>query len=127
MARRSKLTLGIETNAASTANAAANAALNGISNVRFQTADVASALGDLRSGEWQAILLDPPRQGCEEKVLREILRLEPRRIVYVSCSPSSLARDLKLLLAGGYRMDFCQALDMFPHTAHMETVVTLNR
>ena len=127
IAHQARKVLGIENNAASTTNAAANATLNGLYNARFQTADVAIALRGLNTGDWQLVLLDPPRTGCDEAVIRELVRLTPRRIVYVSCSPSSLARDLKLLLANSYTVSFCQPLDMFPHTAHMETVVTLNR
>jgi 23S rRNA (uracil1939-C5)-methyltransferase len=119
--------LGIENNAASTVNATANASLNNIDNARFQTADVANSLKGLKTGDWQLALLDPPRTGCDEAVIRELLRLSPRRIVYVSCSPSSLARNLKQLLAGSYIVNYCQPIDMFPHTAHMETIVTLNR
>lgn len=127
IAKRARVVLGIENNAASTDNAAANAKLNGLDNVRFQTADVAVALRALKTGEWQLALLDPPRAGCDEAVIQALVRLSPRRIVYVSCSPSSLARDLKPLLAASYNVSYCQPIDMFPHTAHMETVVTLNR
>jgi 23S rRNA (uracil1939-C5)-methyltransferase len=127
IAKRARTVLGIENNAASTANAAANGTLNNIDNARFQTADVAASLATLKTGDWQLALLDPPRAGCDEAVIRELLRLSPRRIVYVSCSPSSLARNLKQLLAGSYIVSYCQPIDMFPHTVHMETVVTLNR
>jgi 23S rRNA (uracil1939-C5)-methyltransferase len=127
IAKRSRAVLGIESNAASTINAADNAKLNGLDNARFQTADVAVALRGLKTGDWQVALLDPPRAGCDEAVMQALVRLLPRRIVYVSCSPSSLARDLKVLLAASYTVSFCQPIDMFPHTAHMETIVTLNR
>jgi 23S rRNA (uracil1939-C5)-methyltransferase len=127
IAKKAKNILGIENNAASTANAAANAKLNKIDNVKFHTADVASGLRGLKKGEWQLVLLDPPRAGCDENAIRELIRIAPVRIVYVSCSPASLARDLKLLLAASYTVSYCQPIDMFPHTAHMETVVTLTR
>jgi len=125
IAKQARMVSGIENNAASTANATANAKLNNLDNVRFQTADTAVALRTLKCGDWQVVLLDPPRAGCDEPVLHEIVRLMPRRIVYISCSPSSLARDLKPLLAASYTVSYCQPIDMFPHTAHMETVVTL--
>jgi 23S rRNA (uracil1939-C5)-methyltransferase len=126
IATKAKKVLGIENNAASTTTAAENASANGLSNVHFKTMDVAIALKDLKAGEWQIALLDPPRVGCDESVLQELIRLSPRRIVYVSCSPSSFARDLKKFLAASYVVSYCQPIDMFPHTVHMETVATLH-
>ncbi|HEX3020068.1 MAG TPA: methyltransferase domain-containing protein [Chitinispirillaceae bacterium] len=119
--------LGIENNVSSVKTASDNALLNKLNNVQFQTSDVACALKKLKPGDWQLVLLDPPRIGCEEKVLQELIRLSPRRIVYVSCSPSALARDLKKFLAASYVVCYCQPIDMFPHTVHMETVVTLEK
>lgn len=127
IARKVKTVLGIENNRSSTDTATANAVLNGLSNVRFQTSDVAIALRNLKAGEWPLALIDPPRAGCDEAVLKEIVRLAPRCIVYVSCLPSALARDLKQLMAASYTVSYCQPIDMFPHTAHMETIVTLSR
>jgi 23S rRNA (uracil1939-C5)-methyltransferase len=126
IATMTKNVLGIENNDASTSTAAENAVENELNNVQFKTKDVAIALRDLKPGEWHLALLDPPRMGCEESVLKELIRIAPRRIVYVSCSPSALAQDLKKLLAASYVVSYCQPLDMFPHTVHMETVVTLN-
>lgn len=125
IARLARSVIGIENSATSTASAMANATRNGLTNIDFRTADTAAALQAFKPLQWQSILLDPPRQGCDAGALREILRLQAKRIVYVSCSPSALARDLKVLTAGGYLPRYCQPLDMFPHTAHMETVVTL--
>jgi 23S rRNA (uracil1939-C5)-methyltransferase len=121
-----KSVLGIENNVTSTATAAVNAVGNGLINVQFKTKDVAIALRDLKPGEWHLALLDPPRMGCDETVLTELIRISPLRIVYVSCSPSALVRDLKKFLAASYVISYCQPIDMFPHTVHMETVVTLN-
>jgi 23S rRNA (uracil1939-C5)-methyltransferase len=125
LARRAREVLGVENNAASVDTARDNARRNGVTNARFEADDVARALEDLRPGDWQAILIDPPRSGCEPAVLEHILRLAPRRLVYVSCSPESLARDLKVLLKAGWRAAFCQPVDMFPHSFHTETVVRL--
>jgi 23S rRNA (uracil1939-C5)-methyltransferase len=84
-------------------------------------------------GSARTVVLDPPRSGCSNQVLRGIVRLQPDTIVYVSCEPSALARDLAALLEVGreesvsYRIDRVQPLDMFPYTPHVETVATLHR
>ena len=73
------------------------------------------------------MVLDPPRKGCEESVLRALIDAAPRRIIYVSCDPATLARDLKILCAGGYRAEKCQGVDLFAQTGHIETVMKLVR
>jgi len=71
------------------------------------------------------LLLDPPRTGAESRVINGVLNLKPQRISYVSCDPATLARDLKKLITGGYKLDAITAFDMFPQTHHVETVVHL--
>ena len=73
------------------------------------------------------VLVDPPRAGCEERVLAAIAKVAPRRIVYVSCSPESLARDLHYLEEHGYKTVVVQPVDMFPMTSHVECVVLMSR
>lgn len=73
----------------------------------------------------EVVLLDPPRAGCEEKVLAAIAQVMPQRIVYVSCNPASLARDLAYLEQNGYQAEVAQPVDMFPMTHHVETVVLM--
>ena len=73
------------------------------------------------------VLVDPPRAGCEERVLAAIAKVAPRRIVYVSCSPASLARDLHYLEEHGYKTVMVQPVDMFPMTSHVESVVLLSK
>ena len=73
------------------------------------------------------IVVDPPRKGCDEKCLETMLRMEPDRIVYVSCDPATLARDLKILCGGGYALRKVRPVDQFGHTTHVETVVGLHR
>lgn len=75
----------------------------------------------------EVVLLDPPRAGCEEKVLAAIAQVMPQRIVYVSCNPASLARDLAYLEQNGYQAVVAQPVDMFPMTHHVETVVLMTR
>ena len=73
------------------------------------------------------VLMDPPRSGSSETFLRALLRTAPGRVVYVSCDPKTLARDLSILTAGGYQVQRIQPVDMFPFTEHVETVVRLSR
>ena len=73
------------------------------------------------------VVLDPPRKGCEEKVLSTIAKVGPRRVVYVSCDVATQARDAKFLCQHGYQAEKCQSVDMFCHTGHVETVVLMSR
>jgi 23S rRNA (uracil1939-C5)-methyltransferase len=99
---------------------------NGIINVRFEIGRVEQVLGQLDS-TFDAAVLDPPRRGCHPLALNQLLRLAPARIVYISCQPATLARDLKLLVAGGYQVVSVQPVDLFPQTAHIESVSVLVR
>lgn len=104
-----------------------NAAINGIENTEFIPGDVADTLGTLHDAEPETVVIDPPRAGCDEKALEGIIRLNPRKIVYVSCNPSTLARDLKILTGRGYNVAEVQPVDMFPQAYHVETVVLITR
>jgi 23S rRNA (uracil1939-C5)-methyltransferase len=73
------------------------------------------------------IVVDPPRKGCDEACLSTMLKMQPKRIVYVSCDSATLARDLRILCDGGYEMVKVRAFDQFAHTMHVETVVLLSR
>ena len=101
-----------------------NAALNGISNVRFIAADVLAALDDLPKPD--SLILDPPREGINPKALGKILRYGVDNVVYVSCKPTSLGRDLRGFFAAGYQLEKACCVDMFPETEHVETVVLLS-
>ena len=87
-----------------------------------KTEDVISDLDT----EIDALILDPPRVGCHPDALEAIMRFAPKKIAYVSCDPSTLARDLDILLQGNYRIDHVQPIDMFPQTYHVECVVSLS-
>ncbi len=103
------------------------ARINGLGNVRFLPGRVEDALRKVRHGEHEAAVLDPPRAGCDPRAIAELLRLEPRRIVYVSCEPATHARDLAMLVQGGYRIRRAAVVDMFPQTYHIESVALLER
>jgi 23S rRNA (uracil1939-C5)-methyltransferase len=95
--------------------------------VEYLPGKVETVLRQVRMGRHQAAILDPPRAGCEPAALAELLRLGPERLVYVSCEPSTHARDLIALVRGGYRVRRAAIVDMFPQTYHIETVALLER
>lgn len=103
-----------------------NAAENGLSNCEFFAGDVLKVLDDIPEKP-DMIILDPPRDGIHPKVLPKIIGYGVERIVYISCKPTSLARDLEVFLAGGYEVERAVAVDQFPWTANVETVVLLSR
>ncbi|MBN1890658.1 MAG: class I SAM-dependent RNA methyltransferase [Thermoflexales bacterium] len=100
--------------------------LAGADNVTLIEAEVGHALPEL-ADRFEAVVLDPPRGGCEGGVIEALIAKAPRRIVFVSCDPATLARDLKRLLQAGYQLERLAALDMFPQTFHVETCVKLVR
>jgi 23S rRNA (uracil1939-C5)-methyltransferase len=123
--------IGVESTPAAVEDAHRNAAVNGVGNCRFLLGDLRGVLArekDLvgESGTPDVIILDPPRAGMHEDVVRSVMNLLPKRIVYVSCNPATQARDLKML-AEKYRITDGQPVDMFPHTFHIENVVALSR
>ena len=72
-------------------------------------------------------MMDPPRSGCSEEFLQSVIKMGPGKVVYVSCNPETLVRDLKVLTKSGYRVEKCAPVDMFPFTEHVETVVLLSK
>jgi 23S rRNA (uracil1939-C5)-methyltransferase len=129
LARRAGDVLGVEGDAMLVKAAAANAALNGIANARFRQADLSAVEGTeswLREG-WDLLLLDPARSGAQE-IANRIERIGPRRIVYVSCHPGTLARDAGVLVnEKGYSCQSAGIIDMFPHTSHVESIAVFNK
>lgn len=124
-AQRVREVVGVEVQAASVEQARENASLNAIANVRFEVAAVEDWL-PLQSEIPDIVFLDPPRKGCDRAVLEALVRLQPSRIVYLSCKPATLARDLKILCQSGrYRLNHLQPADFFPQTAHVESVAFL--
>lgn len=129
LARKAKKAFGVEIINAAIADAKENAARNGVENVEFFCADAGQAAQRFADAgqKLDVIVVDPPRKGLSADVVEAILRMAPRRVVYVSCDPATLARDVKLLCAGGYRFDRAEAFDLFPRCAHVETVALLSR
>lgn len=103
-----------------------NAGLNGLTNCSFIAGDVLKVVDEL-SDKPDLIVLDPPRDGIHPKALQKIIDFGVKRIVYISCKPTSLARDLELLQGRGYRVEKCVGVDMFPGTGHVETVCLMSR
>lgn len=104
-----------------------NAELNGIDNITGYSGsaeDISESLSDIK---FETVVLDPPRTGCDPRVIASIVKIAPQKIVYVSCGPATLARDIKTLISNGYRIKSIQPFDMFPQTGHVETVVTMLR
>lgn len=124
LARHAAAVVGVEEHPAALADAEASAAANDVRNVHFITGPVERVLAGL-DGPFATAVLDPPRRGCHPAALEALLRHAPTRIVYVSCHPATLARDLKALVAGGYRVASVQPVDLFPQTAHIESVTVL--
>jgi 23S rRNA (uracil1939-C5)-methyltransferase len=129
LAREAARVIGIESGYSAIEDATANAALNGITNTEFISDDMQKGLKTLiqRKMRAEVIVLDPPRAGATLKTLERILAFVPQKIIYVSCNPSTLARDLKYFHLFGFRLDRLQPVDMFPYTYHIECVAEMVR
>lgn len=128
LARKFETVTGVEGNMK-----AVEYALKNIENARIENAEIiAEAVGDWlkeypeRSENIDFVLLDPPRTGAEKETIEHLLKIKPERISYVSCEPSVLARDLQMLIEGGYKIESITGIDLFPQTHHIETIVRLN-
>ncbi|MBC1604849.1 23S rRNA (uracil(1939)-C(5))-methyltransferase RlmD [Listeria rocourtiae] len=126
LAKRVAEVRGMDTIAESIEDAKANATRAGITNITFETGKAEEIFPKwIKAGfKPDAIVVDPPRVGCEDQLLQSILRTNAKQIVYVSCNPSTLARDIQVL-AKRYNVKYIQPLDMFPHTAHVESITVL--
>lgn len=128
LAKRARELVGIEANAGAAADADENLRLNGCLGARIVQAQVEQGLpGAASDGTWDAVVLDPPRQGCSRSVLDLLASMRAARLIYVSCDPSTLARDLAALVRAGYRCASLQPIDLFPQTFHLECVAVLTR
>lgn len=129
-AEKAKKVIGVELNKDAVRDAVTNAKINHIKNADFYQNDAGRFLTQMADeGEKvDVVFLDPPRSGSTEEFLDALLRMEPERVVYISCNPETLARDLKYLTGkSAYRVAEATPVDMFPFTEHVETVVLLSR
>lgn len=132
--KKAKEVIGVELNKAAVRDAITNAKINGINNIRFFAEDAgkfmlktsAKMLEDKSAGI-DVVFMDPPRAGSDENFMSSVIKLAPKKVVYVSCNPETLARDLKYFTKHGYKVEVAVPVDMFPHTAHVETVILMTR
>lgn len=129
LARRFERVVAVESNSQAASYARENARLNEVENVTVEAEAVEEWLASAAASELpiDLVVLDPPRTGLGTEAASDLARLGPRRIVYVSCDPGTLARDLRVLVEGGYEVESVEAFDLFPQTFHVETVVRLAR
>ena len=124
-----KSVIGVEINADAVKDARENAKLNGIKNEKFYTADAGSFMTELaeKGEKTDAVIMDPARAGADKAFLSSLVKLSPEKVVYISCNPETLSRDLAYLTRNGYKVKKIQPVDMFPHTDHVETVVLMSK
>ena len=129
LAQKARKVFGVEVVPEAIEDARRNAELNGISNAEFAAgeAEVVIPKWYKEGNAADVLVVDPPRKGCDEALLQTIIEMKPKKVVYVSCNPATLTRDLRILEDGGYKTVEVQPVDMFPHTTHVETVVLLQR
>lgn len=127
LAQKAKRVFGVEIVPEAIEDAMRNAELNGITNAEFAVGEAEVVIPEWyeQGNAADVIVVDPPRKGCDEALLKTIIDMKPKRVVYVSCNPGTLARDLQVLELGGYETVEVQPVDMFPHTTHVEVIVRL--
>ncbi|TYS08624.1 23S rRNA (uracil(1939)-C(5))-methyltransferase RlmD [Bacillus subtilis] len=127
LAKQAKKVYGVEIVPEAIEDAKRNAELNGITNAEFAVGEAETVIPKWYEDGITAdtLVVDPPRKGCDEALLRTIVEMKPKRVVYVSCNPGTLARDLRVLEDGGYMTLEVQPVDMFPHTNHVECVALI--
>ena len=128
-ADQAKALVGVELNRDAVHDAIGNARHNGVKNARFFAADATEWLREAAAAGEKAdvVFMDPPREGSTPAFLDSVARMGPKRVVYVSCNPETMARDLALLTRKGYRAEGFTPVDMFPHSEHIEVVCALSR
>ncbi|MGN0306685.1 MAG: 23S rRNA (uracil(1939)-C(5))-methyltransferase RlmD, partial [Lachnospiraceae bacterium] len=128
-AAQARQVIGVELNREAVRDAVFNAKKNGIKNIDFYQKDAGQFMLQLaqQQKKLDVVFMDPPRSGSDEAFLTALITCAPKRIVYISCNPQTLSRDLKVLARKGYQVKKIQGVDMFPHTEHVECVVLMAR
>ncbi|RFU61817.1 23S rRNA (uracil(1939)-C(5))-methyltransferase RlmD [Peribacillus glennii] len=127
LAQKAKNVFGVEVVPEAIEDARRNAQLNGINNTEFAAGEAEVVIPEWykKGNKADVLVVDPPRKGCDEALLQTIIDMKPKKVVYVSCNPATLARDLRILEDGGYKTVEVQPVDMFPQTTHVEAVVKI--
>jgi 23S rRNA (uracil1939-C5)-methyltransferase len=127
--KQAKEVIGVELNRDAVKDAIANCKMNGVKNARFYCGDAGKFMVDMAKNGEQAdvVFMDPPRAGSDEAFLSSVVKLAPEKVVYVSCNPETLVRDLRYLCKKGYRVEKMQGVDLFGWTEHVETVVLMSK
>ena len=121
--------VGVELNGDAVRDAKENAALNGVENIEFYEDDAGRFMvkAAQKGARYDVVIMDPPRAGASLDFLKCLVTLAPQKVVYISCNPETQARDLGFLVKNGYKVKKTQPVDMFPHTEHVECIVSLER
>ena len=129
MSKKAKNVIGVEIVAKAISDAKHNAKINSIDNAEFICDDAKTASEDFANKEFRPdiICVDPPRKGLNIDTISSIIKMSPKRIVYISCDPATLARDLQILSTSNYKIAKAETVDMFPRTPHIETVALLKK
>ncbi len=127
--KKAGVVIGVETNKDAVRDAGENAKLNKCRNMSFACEDAGRFMRGLAENDMSAdvVFADPPRSGCSKEFLDSVISLMPKRVVYISCNPETQVRDVKYMMKNGYKPEIVQPVDMFPHTKHIETIVSLTR
>lgn len=127
--KNAKEVVGVELNEDAVKNATVNAQLNEITNARFYKGDAGHFMNEIakENVKFDIVFMDPPRSGSDEKFLSSVVRLSPKKVIYISCNPVTQERDLQYLVERGYRVDTIIPVDMFPQTFHVESIVKLTK
>ena len=129
MSKKAKKVIGVEINPSAVKDAVRNAKNNHIDNIEFLCDDAGRFMRRMASSKRKidAVVMDPPRSGSDETFLRSLCQLSPKKVIYISCGPETLRRDLNYLVKRGYKIEKLQPVDMFPYTDHVECVVLMSR
>ncbi|MGB3366545.1 MAG: 23S rRNA (uracil(1939)-C(5))-methyltransferase RlmD, partial [Acidaminobacteraceae bacterium] len=121
--------VGVDLNEDAVKNATINAQLNDITNARFYKGDAGHFMNEIakENVKFDTVFMDPPRSGSDEKFLSSVVRLAPKKVIYISCNPVTQETDLKYLVDRGYKVERIVPVDMFPQTYHVESIVKLTR